>query len=144
MVQVTDNIGFKQAIFKHICLSENIDLIDSGRNKGCLILTVGAGLMLATMDLFEDWGWAIDMGRRSKKEWWVILNWSRFLCPSYLIINAWFSISNPDNLLDCLRTLKYPYPIYLRIMGEKIPEIEGYKNYRTLEELRNSIENKNI
>lgn len=82
-------------------------VVDYGAERGRgLCLAVGAGAMLATMDVVPTLRYAIDLGPRHAAveeltEW---LTWMNRLCDP-IVVNAWFSITDPQALRAALEVV---------------------------------------
>lgn len=82
-------------------------VVDYGADRGPgVCLAVGAGAMLATMDLLPCCRYAIDLGPRhaSAEELTEWLVWIDRLCDP-VVVNAWFSISDPATLRSALEVV---------------------------------------
>lgn len=92
-----------------------VPLIDYEREGRGLLLAVGSGLMLATMDLIPELRWCLDVGggrsfvlhsglemeRNLLREWLVWMNREVDL----VVVAAWFSVTDPTALKDALRSV---------------------------------------
>ena len=74
-----------------------IPIIDWGRGGDSLLLSTGAGLMMATCDVIPRIRWAVDLGGgQSLAGLGDFLSWCNRLVPGLVIAHLWFSVSSPE------------------------------------------------
>lgn len=123
----------KAECIKNICRAYDIDLIDKGYGKNSLIISIGSGLMMATMDLLDDHRFAIEFKKEISLDAFSLLN----LYVENVSVTAWFSISKPVYLhksLSSFSNSKIFYYANCELIGKRV---------YTLKELKDEI-SKNI
>jgi hypothetical protein len=128
-----------------------IPVIDYERCGNGLLIAVGSGLMMATMDLVASLRWCVDVGggRRfvvdegllSERNLLVWMNRE----VDHVVVSAWFSVSDPRDLRDALRAVDEAKVVCysnvdlgrggradsladLRIKAERIASLSGTSN----------------
>lgn len=82
---------------ERLALSYEIPLIDWGRGGDSLLLTTGAGLMMATCDVIPRIRWAADIGGgKPYPALGDFLCWANRLVPGLVIGHFWFSVTAPE------------------------------------------------
>ena len=77
-----------------IAAAYGVDLYDYERSGDGLLIAVGAGLMLATMDVIPRIRWCCDLSGGRGGRLADFLYWADREC-NLFVVNAWFSISDP-------------------------------------------------
>lgn len=81
----------------------DIPLLDYGSHRGNgLLLAVGSGLMMTTMDYIPSLRWCVDVGGgRRGDQLESFCHWANRIV-SYVAVSAWFSITSPEALRGAL------------------------------------------
>jgi succinyl-CoA synthetase beta subunit len=97
-------------IIQSVSQAYHVPVIDWERPGDGLLLAVGAGLMMATMDEITRLRWAVDLGggtrwedpnRNRLHEWLVWLNRE----VAIVVVHAWFSVSDPGPIARAIRAI---------------------------------------
>lgn len=91
------------SMLNRVALAYNVPLIDYERPGDALLISVGSGLMMASMDAMPRCRWCLDAGgmRDPTPLTSLLVFASRIV--DLIVVNAWYSISSPRVLSDALR-----------------------------------------
>lgn len=83
-----------------------VPVIDYERPGSGLLLSVGSGLMMATMDALPRLRWCVDLGGgRPYPDLPEAMVWVNRLA-SVVVVHAWYSVTAPDPLIESLPRLR--------------------------------------
>lgn len=113
-----------ETIIGNICRAYGIDLIDKGEGENKLIISIGSGLLMATMDLFPHYRFAFEYKKDVNNDAYALLN----LYINRIVVTAWFSISKPVYLYKSLNNFevdKIFYQSNYELIGKRFSTLKN-------------------
>lgn len=112
---------------KAIARFYNIDLIDRGQGEQKAIISLGAGMLMSTMDLLPNHRYAFEYNKSITPDAFGLLNY--YL--KNITVTAWFSISHPRYLIECLKHIessKINYYSNIELIGVRFNTLKDLKD----------------